>query len=129
MGLVAGSQLTAVLAAVPAASDSIDNYVLAQLRVRNIPGVSVAVVKDGRIVKAAGYGIANLDLQAPATAQTVYELGSISKQFAAAPRRRRRPRPRRSPLEIHPGHATSVVAHHCSSRRLRHRQHRILVPS
>jgi D-alanyl-D-alanine carboxypeptidase len=45
--------------------------VLAQLRVRNIPGVSVAVVKDGRLVKAAGYGIANLELQAPATAQTV----------------------------------------------------------
>ena len=50
---------------------------------RNIPGVSVAVVKDGRNVKAAGYGIENLELQAPATAQTVYELGSISKQFAA----------------------------------------------
>ena len=83
MRLVAGSLLTAVLAAVPPASDSVDTYVLAQLRARNIPGVSVAVVKDGRVVKAAGYGIANLELQAPATAQTVYELGSISKQFAA----------------------------------------------
>jgi D-alanyl-D-alanine carboxypeptidase len=71
MRLVAGSLLTAALAAVPLANDSVDNFVLAQLRVRNIPGVSVAVVKDGRLVKAAGYGIANLELQAPATAQTV----------------------------------------------------------
>ena len=50
---------------------------------RNLPGVSLAVVKDGRIVKAAGYGVASLELDAPATAQTVYEIGSISKQFAA----------------------------------------------
>ena len=50
---------------------------------RHLPGVSVAVVKDGRLVKAAGYGLASLELDAPATEKTVYEIGSISKQFAA----------------------------------------------
>jgi CubicO group peptidase (beta-lactamase class C family) len=83
MRLLAGSVLIAALTVAPAAGDQVDDYIRAQLRARNIPGVSVAVVKDGRIVKAAGYGIANIELQAPASAQTVYELGSISKQFAA----------------------------------------------
>src|SRR6187402_1565230 len=83
MRLAAGPLLVAALAAAPLASDSVDTYVLAQLRARNIPGVSVAVVKDGRVVKAAGYGIANLELQTPATPETVYEIGSISKQFTA----------------------------------------------
>jgi len=66
-----------------AAADPVDDYVRSQLKPRNLPGVSLAVVKDGRIVKAAGYGLASLELNAPATERTVYEIGSISKQFAA----------------------------------------------
>ena len=49
-----------------------------------IPGLSVAVVKNGRIVKASGYGFANLETQHSATAQTVYKTASLSKQFIAA---------------------------------------------
>lgn len=67
----------------PAAADPVDDYVRSQLKPRHLPGVSLAVVKDGRIVKAAGYGVASLELDAPATERTVYEVGSISKQFAA----------------------------------------------
>ena len=48
-----------------------------------IPGLSIAVIRDGNILKQAGYGMANLELQVPATKETVYEIGSISKQFAA----------------------------------------------
>ena len=64
-------------------ADPVDDYVRARLAASRVPGVSVAVVKDGRIVKAAGYGTASLELDAPATERTVYEIGSISKQFAA----------------------------------------------
>jgi CubicO group peptidase (beta-lactamase class C family) len=64
-------------------ADRVDEYVRTQLKSRHLPGVSLAVVKDGRIVKAAGYGLASLELDAAATEQTVYEIGSISKQFAA----------------------------------------------
>jgi D-alanyl-D-alanine carboxypeptidase len=67
----------------PAAADPVDDYVRSQLKPRRLPGVSLAVIKDGRIVKAAGYGLASLELDAPATERTVYEIGSISKQFAA----------------------------------------------
>lgn len=43
------------------------------------PGVSVAVVRDGEFVWAAGFGMADLENAVPATAQTVYRLASISK--------------------------------------------------
>ena len=48
-----------------------------------MPGVSVAVVKGGTVVKATGYGTASLELESPVTERTVYEIGSISKQIAA----------------------------------------------
>ena len=66
-----------------AASESVDDYVNSQMTARKLPGLSLAVVRNGRIVKATGYGVASLELRAPATAQTVYEIGSISKQFTA----------------------------------------------
>jgi len=50
---------------------------------RHIPGVSLAVVRDGQIIKARGYGFANVELNAPATKATVYEIGSNTKQFTA----------------------------------------------
>jgi CubicO group peptidase (beta-lactamase class C family) len=63
------------------AADAVDEYVRSQLKPRYLPGVSVAVVKDGRLVKAAGYGLASLELDAPATEKTVYESGSISRSL------------------------------------------------
>jgi D-alanyl-D-alanine carboxypeptidase len=72
------------IAGATAFGDAIDNYVRSQIGPRRIPGVSLAVVKDGHIVKAAGYGVASLELpEAAAGAETVYEIGSISKLFTA----------------------------------------------
>ena len=48
-----------------------------------IPGLSVAVVRDGRVVLARGYGLSDLEAQVPATAETVYPIGSITKTFTA----------------------------------------------
>ena len=47
------------------------------------PGVSVAVVKDGNIVLSKSYGLANLEYSVPITSQTVFNVGSVSKQFTA----------------------------------------------
>ena len=48
------------------------------------PGCALAVVRDGRIVYAKGYGAADLATGAPITPRTVFEIASISKQFTAA---------------------------------------------
>jgi CubicO group peptidase (beta-lactamase class C family) len=47
------------------------------------PGASVAVIQDGKIVFAKGYGLANLENDLPITPDTVFEAASISKQFTA----------------------------------------------
>lgn len=47
------------------------------------PGAAVGVFKDGRIVYARGFGVANLDYGIPITPQSVLRIGSISKQFVA----------------------------------------------
>jgi CubicO group peptidase (beta-lactamase class C family) len=67
----------------PGKADKIDDYFTAQIKRLHVPGASIAIVRDGNITKAQGYGFANLELRSPATKETVYEIGSISKQFTA----------------------------------------------
>jgi CubicO group peptidase (beta-lactamase class C family) len=72
-----------LLLSAPARADKVDDFVKAQMQERNIPGVSIAVVRDGQVVKAQGYGLANVELNAAATAETIYQSGSVGKQFTA----------------------------------------------
>jgi CubicO group peptidase (beta-lactamase class C family) len=67
-----------------AQANNVDQYVKAEMEKRHIPGLSLAVIKEGKVVKAQGYGLANVELNVPATAETVYKIGSVSKQFIAA---------------------------------------------
>jgi CubicO group peptidase (beta-lactamase class C family) len=48
------------------------------------PGCAVAVYRDGRISYTKGYGLANIEEDVPITPQTVFDIGSTSKQFTAA---------------------------------------------
>ncbi len=64
-------------------ADWIDNFVKKEIIKRKIPGLSLAVIRDGKVIKATGYGFADLENKVPAAKDTVYEIGSISKQFAA----------------------------------------------
>ena len=64
--------------------DQVDDYVKQRMRELHIPGLSMAVVKEGRIVKARGYGLANVETNSLATAETVYKAASLSKPFIAA---------------------------------------------
>lgn len=61
--------------------DSVANAAVAE---RRTAGVSVAIVSKGKTVLAKGYGFADLENDVPATAETVYRIGSITKQFTAA---------------------------------------------
>ncbi len=67
-----------------ARADGVDEYISAQMRQLHIPGLSLAVVRDGRVVKSKGYGLAHVELNVPITEDTVFEIGSITKQFTAA---------------------------------------------
>lgn len=48
------------------------------------PGCAVAVIKDGKIVYKRGYGMADLERNVPISPTTVFDVGSVSKQFTAA---------------------------------------------
>ena len=49
-----------------------------------IPGLTLIIIRDGEAIKTAAYGLANLELNVPATPDTVFEIGSVTKQFTAA---------------------------------------------
>jgi CubicO group peptidase (beta-lactamase class C family) len=62
----------------------IDKIVSSEMSGQRIPGMALAAVKNGEIVVAKGYGFANLDPRVPATRHSMFQAGSIGKQFAAA---------------------------------------------
>ena len=68
---------------VAARADEVDDYVKAEMQKQHIPGLSLAVVREGRVVKAAGYGLANVELNVAAGPETVFKIGSVSKQLIA----------------------------------------------
>ncbi|HQU83494.1 MAG TPA: serine hydrolase [Pyrinomonadaceae bacterium] len=70
-------------ATVTAWADQVDDYVKTAMEQQHIPGVSIAVIKNGKILKTKGYGSANLELNIPVQPETVFKIGSVSKQFLA----------------------------------------------
>jgi len=74
---------TAVHAAPPALAD-LDSYVHTAMTEWKVPGLAVAVVKDGRVVIARGYGVRELGKPARADADTLFDIGSNTKAFTAA---------------------------------------------
>jgi CubicO group peptidase (beta-lactamase class C family) len=50
----------------------------------NVPGCSIAIIHEGEIIYKRGYGLANLEHGVPNTPSTVFDIGSVSKQFTAA---------------------------------------------
>lgn len=67
----------------PVWADQVDDFVREQMQRNQITGLSLAVVREGKVVKSKGYGLANVELNAPVTEDTVFEIASMSKQFTA----------------------------------------------
>ena len=63
--------------------DAVDEYVERAMAQQHIPGLSLAVIRDGRVIKAKGYGFANVEHRVAATPRTVYELASTTKPLVA----------------------------------------------
>jgi len=72
-----------VFGASPARADNVDEFVKAQMQRHSVPGLSLAVIKDGVAVKVQGYGLANVEQKTPVTPESVFKIGSVSKQFIA----------------------------------------------
>lgn len=62
----------------------VDSAIRRQMAREHVPGLSLAVVRHGRIVRTGAYGLANLEWKVPVTTQTEFEVASISKMFAGA---------------------------------------------
>jgi CubicO group peptidase (beta-lactamase class C family) len=63
---------------------TIDSLAMAFLADGPVAGVSVAVVKGRDTIVMKGYGLADVENDVPASAKTVYRIGSITKQFTSA---------------------------------------------
>lgn len=62
---------------------NIEQFIQSQKRQNSIPGMSVAIVRNQEVIYSNGFGLANKAQQKPAQADTVYNIGSITKLFTA----------------------------------------------
>jgi CubicO group peptidase (beta-lactamase class C family) len=77
--------LTAVAAVAHAADFSaLDELALSEMKRLGVPGASIAIVEDGKVVHARGYGVRSIEESEPVTADTLFRLGSTTKMFTAA---------------------------------------------
>jgi CubicO group peptidase (beta-lactamase class C family) len=75
-------------AATPGGDDAarlaaIESFVQAEMARQQVPGVAVAVVRGGTPVLARGFGLGNVEWKTPVSARTVFQSGSVGKQFTA----------------------------------------------
>ncbi|WP_232066261.1 serine hydrolase [Hymenobacter sp. BT18] len=63
------------------APDSVDLFLAAKMRQLRIPGLQLAVVRQGKIIKSAQYGLANIQDSIPVTSRTRFPINSITKAF------------------------------------------------
>jgi CubicO group peptidase (beta-lactamase class C family) len=72
------------LAARPAAADALDDYLEAERRARRIPGLALAVARDGELLFERAYGLANVENRAPLVPGSIFAIASLDKQLTAA---------------------------------------------
>lgn len=88
-GVVIGTLTFAFLASIawtqatPAASSDVAQYVRSEMERQHIPGLALLVSQGGKIVLAKGLGLANVELQVPVKPETIFQSGSVGKQFTA----------------------------------------------
>jgi D-alanyl-D-alanine carboxypeptidase len=85
--LAAAAGMAVALFAVGASAahaDQIDDYVHTEMAKKKIPGMSLAVIRDGKVIKESAYGLASIELNVPMTLDTSFVLASMSKVFTAS---------------------------------------------
>src|SRR5215470_4072775 len=75
--------VTPVASAAQDLETRIDRYLDGEVRTRGIPGLSVAVVRDGRVIYAGAHGVGRLGETEKLTPRHVFHFASVSKPFVA----------------------------------------------
>ena len=88
LGLIAGTVLTMSTGLraqdlIASQKQAVDRYVAAEMAREHIPGATVGVYRHGKMVYGQGYGFADLEWQVKTTPDTLFQTGSIGKQFLA----------------------------------------------
>jgi D-alanyl-D-alanine carboxypeptidase len=65
-------------------SSTVDSLVQAEMQQLGVPAMAVALAKKGTMLYAHGYGVTDLSTRAATQPATIFEIGSITKQFTAA---------------------------------------------
>jgi CubicO group peptidase (beta-lactamase class C family) len=90
LGVIATTALVAVPGwaaaqkVIPIVPSQIDSIIRQQITDKHIVGVSVGMMQNGQVVFARGYGVANVQSQAPVTPTTMFAIGSVTKQFTCS---------------------------------------------
>ena len=64
--------------------EEVDTLVSTALQRPGAVGLSVAIARGGKIIHAAGYGLAEVEHGVKANAETTFRIGSVTKQYSAA---------------------------------------------
>ena len=54
-------------------------FIRTRMESAHLPGLSLAIIRDGKLLRATGFGFANLPQQRPIRAETLIKIGSITK--------------------------------------------------
>ena len=76
--------VSSVRAGQPGVPPNLDQYVAKAMRAFGEPGLSLAIVENGKTVVAKGYGVRSIATRAPVTADTAFPIGSETKAFTSA---------------------------------------------
>ncbi|HKS75687.1 MAG TPA: serine hydrolase domain-containing protein [Terriglobales bacterium] len=82
LALLLGVLVLPAVGQTPANSD-VDHYIQTEMQKHHIPGLALLIARNGQIVRAQGYGFANLELQVPVKPESIFQSGSMGKQFTA----------------------------------------------
>jgi len=63
---------------------AIDRYMAAEMRREDVPGVAVGIYSRGQVLLTKGYGLANIELNVSVKPDTIFQSGSVGKQFTSA---------------------------------------------
>ncbi len=72
-----------LLSAQTPSTAAVSAYVKSEMQHQQIPGLALLVVQKGKIVRSEGFGLSNVELQVPVKPETIFESGSMGKQFTA----------------------------------------------